>query len=56
MNERRPDSLELQLDVLAADEVAEQIVLKGVTIGEADTVLWVEVLRQELWIQPALAS
>lgn len=49
----RPYPLELQLDFIAADEIAEQIVFKGGPIRGPDTVLRVEVLRQELWIQPA---
>lgn len=56
VNERRPDPLELHLDFVAADQVAEQIVLKGGAIGGGDTVLRVKVLRQELWIQPAWVS
>lgn len=51
--ERRPDSLELELDLGAADEVTEQLVLESGPIGRPDTVLRVEVLRKELWVQPA---
>ncbi len=51
VDERRPDPLELQLDVVAADQVAEQVVFKRGAVGGADTVLRVEVLRQELWVQ-----
>lgn len=56
VDERRPDPLELQLDVVAADQVAEQAVLKRRAVRGADTVLRVEVLRHELRVQPAQDS
>lgn len=46
------DSTELCLYVPTADEVSEEFFFERRSVGQALSILWVEVLREELRVQP----
>lgn len=50
VSKRGLDPLELPLNVVAADQVAEQIILELGAIGRSDAVFRVEVLGEELGV------